>query len=159
MMIEQPLGWDDICSHAELQRSSKRRFASTNASTTRSTRARQSHRRLPNHQYEAGARGRLHARRGAFTICARRTEFRFGAAECWSRESAARTISRSRRCRISRCPGDVSASKRYWAEDIIEPEVEVTPKGTIKVPSGPGIGYQPKLDRIEKLTVRREVLT
>jgi o-succinylbenzoate synthase len=56
-------------------------------------------------------------------------------------------------------PGDVSASKRYWAEDIIEPEVEVTPHGTIKVPSGPGIGYQPRVNRIEKLTVRQEVLT
>jgi o-succinylbenzoate synthase len=51
-------------------------------------------------------------------------------------------------------PGDVSASKRYWNEDIIEPEVEVTPKGTIRVPQSPGIGYTVKRDRIEKLTVR-----
>lgn len=51
-------------------------------------------------------------------------------------------------------PGDVSASKRYWAEDIIEPEVEVTPKGTIRVPRSPGIGYTVRRDRIEKLTVR-----
>ncbi len=35
-------------------------------------------------------------------------------------------------------PGDVSASKRYWTEDIIEPEVEVSPRGTIKVPTRPG---------------------
>ena len=55
-------------------------------------------------------------------------------------------------------PGDVSASRRYWAEDIIDPEVEVTPQGTIRVPSAPGIGYQPRLDRIESLTQRREVL-
>lgn len=51
-------------------------------------------------------------------------------------------------------PGDVSASKRYWSEDIIEPEVEVTAKGTIKVPKTPGIGYKVKRDRIEQLTVR-----
>lgn len=51
-------------------------------------------------------------------------------------------------------PGDVSASKRYWAEDIIEPEVEVTPKGTIRVPKSPGIGYAVCRGRIEKLTVR-----
>ena len=55
-------------------------------------------------------------------------------------------------------PGDVSASRRYWTEDIVEPEVEVTAKGTIKVPTAPGIGYTPRLDRIESLTKRREVL-
>jgi o-succinylbenzoate synthase len=55
-------------------------------------------------------------------------------------------------------PGDVSASKRYWAEDIIEPEVEVTPRGTIKIPSGPGIGYEPRRERIEKLTKKIEVI-
>ena len=55
-------------------------------------------------------------------------------------------------------PGDVSASKRYWAEDIIEPEVEVTPKGTIVVSKAPGIGYEPRRDRIEKLTKKIEVV-
>jgi O-succinylbenzoate synthase len=55
-------------------------------------------------------------------------------------------------------PGDVSASRRYWAEDIIEPEVEVSPKGTIRVPTAPGIGYTPRMDRIEAVTKRREVL-
>jgi len=34
----------------------------------------------------------------------------------------------------------------------------VTPQGTIRVPSGPGIGYEPRRERIERLTVRREVL-
>jgi o-succinylbenzoate synthase len=52
-------------------------------------------------------------------------------------------------------PGDVSASKRYWEEDIIEPEVEVTSKGTIRVPTGVGLGYAVRRDRIERLTVRR----
>lgn len=52
-------------------------------------------------------------------------------------------------------PGDVSASQRYWDEDIIEPEVEVTSKGTIVVPKGPGLGYAVKRERIEKLTVRK----
>lgn len=52
-------------------------------------------------------------------------------------------------------PGDVSASKSYWTEDIIEPEVEVTARGTIEVPKNPGIGYSVRRDRVEKLTVRR----
>lgn len=53
-------------------------------------------------------------------------------------------------------PGDVSASARYWAEDIIEPEVLVSPNGTIKAPSGAGIGFEVKTDLVEKLTIRRD---
>lgn len=56
-------------------------------------------------------------------------------------------------------PGDVSASKRYWVDDIIEPAVEVTAQGTIPVPTGPGIGFRVKVAEIEKLTVRREEWT
>jgi o-succinylbenzoate synthase len=52
----------------------------------------------------------------------------------------------------------VTASKRYWEEDIIDPEVTVSPKGTIRVPAGPGIGFEPRLDRIDKLTARKEHL-
>ena len=52
-------------------------------------------------------------------------------------------------------PGDVSASQRYWDEDIIEPAVEVSSKGTIRVPTTPGLGYSVRRDRVEKITVRR----
>jgi O-succinylbenzoate synthase len=55
-------------------------------------------------------------------------------------------------------PGDVSASKRYWKEDIIDPEVEVSPKGMIAISDRPGTGYRVKADLIEKLTVRKETL-
>jgi O-succinylbenzoate synthase len=58
-----------------------------------------------------------------------------------------------------RLPGDVSASKRYWKEDIIEPEVEVSSHGTIPAPIQPGRGYRIREDAIEKLTVRKETLT
>ena len=51
-------------------------------------------------------------------------------------------------------PGDVSASKRYWHEDIIEPAVEVSAHGTITATEGPGIGYEIRRDRIERLKVR-----
>ena len=53
-------------------------------------------------------------------------------------------------------PGDVSASQRYWKEDIIEPEVIVSPQGTIRAPESSGLGFAPRLDRIESLTRRRE---
>jgi len=55
-------------------------------------------------------------------------------------------------------PGDVSASARYWEEDIIEPPVTVSREGTIKAPSGHGIGYEVNEARIEALTVRRETV-
>ena len=56
-------------------------------------------------------------------------------------------------------PGDVSASKRYWQEDIVEPEIDVSPRGTISVTDSFGTGYVRKTGVIEKLTVRREVIS
>ncbi|MCU1302113.1 MAG: O-succinylbenzoate synthase, partial [Candidatus Sulfotelmatobacter sp.] len=53
---------------------------------------------------------------------------------------------------------DVSASKRYWKEDIIDPEVQVSPQGTIPISNLPGTGYSIKEDLIEKLTVRKETV-
>ncbi|MBI3666485.1 MAG: o-succinylbenzoate synthase, partial [Acidobacteria bacterium] len=55
-------------------------------------------------------------------------------------------------------PGDVSASKRYWARDIILPPVEVTPRGTIQVRDEPGFGYSLDYDFIRQITVREETL-
>lgn len=55
-------------------------------------------------------------------------------------------------------PGDVSASERYWEEDIIEPPVTVSREGTIKAPTGHGIGFEVNESRIEALTVRRETV-
>lgn len=56
-------------------------------------------------------------------------------------------------------PGDVSASRRYWDEDIIEPEVEVTKEGTIQVPAASGIGYRVRRARVEALTVRSQTFS
>lgn len=53
-------------------------------------------------------------------------------------------------------PGDVSASSRYWEEDIIEPPVTVTVAGTIAVPEKSGIGYEVNVARVKSLTVRKE---
>ena len=57
-----------------------------------------------------------------------------------------------------RLPGDVSASKRYWKEDIIDPEVEVTSQGTIRISNEPGTGYRIREDLIEQMTTRNEVI-
>jgi O-succinylbenzoate synthase len=53
-------------------------------------------------------------------------------------------------------PGDVSASKRYWSRDIIQPPVETTPRGTIAVRDEPGFGYELDRDFLNSITVRQE---
>jgi O-succinylbenzoate synthase len=55
-------------------------------------------------------------------------------------------------------PGDVSASKRYWARDIITPPVETTPRGTILLRDEPGFGYELDRDFIRHITVREETV-
>jgi O-succinylbenzoate synthase len=55
-------------------------------------------------------------------------------------------------------PGDVSASARYWAEDIVEPEITVSPAGEIAVPDTPGRGYEVRTELVERLTVRKETI-
>jgi O-succinylbenzoate synthase len=53
-------------------------------------------------------------------------------------------------------PGDISASKRYYTEDIVEPEFVVNPDGTMDVPTKPGIGVEVNMKMLEKVTVRSE---
>jgi len=55
-------------------------------------------------------------------------------------------------------PGDVSASARYWVEDIIEPEVAVSRQGEILIPDIPGRGYEVRTDLVDRLTVRKETI-
>lgn len=54
-------------------------------------------------------------------------------------------------------PGDISASKRYWERDIVEPEFEVH-EGEMRVPTGVGLGVEPDRERIAALTVRRATI-
>jgi O-succinylbenzoate synthase len=53
-------------------------------------------------------------------------------------------------------PGDISASRRYYREDIVEPEFVLNPDSTLTVPTGPGIGVTVLMDRLDRVTVRRE---
>jgi O-succinylbenzoate synthase len=53
-------------------------------------------------------------------------------------------------------PGDVSASARYWREDIVDPEITVSKAGEIGIPDSPGRGYEVRTDLVERLTVRKE---
>ena len=58
-----------------------------------------------------------------------------------------------------RLPGDVSASKRYYENDIIYPPVEVSADGTIKAPSGVGLGFEVDTERLDHLSVAIEKRT
>jgi O-succinylbenzoate synthase len=55
-------------------------------------------------------------------------------------------------------PGDTSASSRYFHEDLTEP-FELSPDGTMAVPTGPGIGVVPVPERLEAFALGREVVT
>lgn len=54
-------------------------------------------------------------------------------------------------------PGDISASKRYYKEDIVEPEFFVNKDGTMNVPHKPGIGVDVNLAQLEKVTVKKKM--
>ncbi|HZS10135.1 MAG TPA: enolase C-terminal domain-like protein [Blastocatellia bacterium] len=53
-------------------------------------------------------------------------------------------------------PGDISASSRYFARDVIIPEVKVAADGTAEVPGGAGLGFEVDLDYIESCTEKVE---
>jgi O-succinylbenzoate synthase len=55
-------------------------------------------------------------------------------------------------------PGDVSASKRYWSRDIIDPPVETTAHGTIAIRDQHGFGYELDREFISSITLREEVI-
>ncbi len=158
MMIEQPLGWDDIYSHAKLQRQLETPICLDeciheleHARAAIETGAC----RIIN--IKLGRVGGHTAARRMHDLCQQNSIPVWCGGMLESGIGRAHNIAMSSLANFS-LPGDVSASRRYWAEDIIEPEVEVSKQGTIRVPSAPGIGYAPRIDRIESLTKRREVL-
>ena len=159
MMIEQPLGWDDLYSHAELQRKLDTPICLDECVHT------DEHARAA---IELGACRIINiklGRVGGYTP-AKQIHDRCESKQIpvWCGGMLESGIGRAHNIALSTLanfslPGDVTASRRYWTEDVIDPEVEVTRQGTIRVPDGPGIGYAPRLDRIEKITTRKEILT
>lgn len=55
-------------------------------------------------------------------------------------------------------PGDLSPSERWYREDVVDPPVRMTERGTLPVPAGPGIGHAVVRQRVERASVRRERL-
>jgi O-succinylbenzoate synthase len=55
-------------------------------------------------------------------------------------------------------PGDISESKRYYHEDIVDPEIVLTADGYLELQEGPGIGFQVNEKQLAKLTLTKEVV-
>jgi o-succinylbenzoate synthase len=158
MMIEQPLGYDDIYSHAALQRQLETPICLDECiHDAENARAAIELGACKIINIKLGRVGGHTPARQVHDLCESKSIPVWCGGMLESGIGRAHNIAMSSLSNFS-LPGDVSASRRYWDEDIIEPEVEVTPQGTIHVPTAPGIGYAPRLDRIESLTRRREVL-
>jgi o-succinylbenzoate synthase len=158
IMIEQPLGYDDIYSHAALQRQLETPICLDECiHDIEHARAAIEIAACKIINMKLGRVGGHTAARRIHDLCQSKS------IPVWCGGMLESGIGRAHNIAMSTLPnftlpGDVSASRRYWTEDIIEPEVEVTPKGTIRVPTAAGIGYAPRLDRIEALTKQRKVL-
>ena len=158
LMIEQPLWSDDFYFHARLQKQLQTALCHDEA--IRSARDAQA-------ALELGACRMVNikvGRIGGFSeaIAVHDIARRLGI-PVWCGGMLESGIGRSHNVALStlpnfKLPGDVSASRRYWKEDIIEPEVEVSPRGTIAIGDQPGRGYEVRRRLIEEFTVRREIL-
>jgi o-succinylbenzoate synthase len=156
MMLEQPLAYDDIFDHAALQRQIQTPVCldeSIRSAEDAAHAIAQESCRIINVKL-----GRVggHAEAKRIEQVARDNEI-----PVWCGGMLESGIGRAHNIAMSTLagftlPGDVSASARYWEEDIIDPPVTVSARGTIKVPEAPGIGFSVKLPRIEALTVRKE---
>ena len=158
MMLEQPLAHDDIFDHATLQRQIQ-----TPVCLDESIRTAED----ATHAIALGSCRIINVKLGRVGghAQAKRVEqvARENKIPVWCGGMLESGIGRAHNIAMSTLPGftlpgDVSASARYWEEDIIEPPVRVSERGTIMAPESPGIGFAVNLPRIEALTVRKETI-
>jgi len=159
LMMEQPLAWDDIYSHAKLQPQIRTAICLDECiNSAQHAQAAIEVRACRIINIKLGRVGGHSEAKRVHDVC------KANNIPVWCGGMLEAGIGRAHNIAMSTLPGftlpgDVSASARYWDEDIIEPEVEVTTQGTIRVPQIPGIGYAVRRDRIEKLTVRKKAWT
>jgi len=158
LMIEQPLAWNDILDHIQLQSAIKTPIC-LDESILDSEDARKA--------IESGACQIINiklGRVGGYTEAKRVHDVcQAHSIPVWCGGMLEAGIGRAHNIALSTLenfclPGDVSASKRYFVQDIIDPPVEVDSRGRIIVPDAPGTGFQPNRQRIAAVTVRAEVL-
>jgi len=156
MMIEQPLAHDDIIDHAELQ-------ARLQTPICLDESIRSAH-----HAEQAirlRACGILNIKLGRVGGFAEARRLHDGAQAAgipvWCGGMLEAGIGRAHNVALATLPnfvlpGDVSASRRYWQRDIVDPPVETTPRGTIAIRDQPGFGYELDREFIAAITVREE---
>lgn len=157
LMMEQPLEWDDILSHSTLQAQLQTAICldeCINNDRHASGAIASGSCRIIN--VKLGRVGGHSSARKVHDVCRERN------VPVWCGGMLESGVGRAHNIAMSTLPGftlpgDVSASQRYWAEDIIEPEVKVTAAGTIPAPSGTGLGYEVKTKMVEELTARSNV--
>ncbi|MDE1175828.1 MAG: o-succinylbenzoate synthase [Edaphobacter sp.] len=150
--IEQPLQWNEIYRHAELQRQLKTPICLDEC--IHSLRDVEASVELEAARIINIKLGRVggHAQASAIQDYCRKHDI-----PVWSGGMLETGIGRAHNIAMSSLPGftlpgDVSASERYWARDITTEPIRVTPRGTIVVPAGPGTGFEPDHDYIRSLT-------
>ncbi|MBV9073447.1 MAG: o-succinylbenzoate synthase [Acidobacteria bacterium] len=158
LMIEQPLWNDDFYFHAALQKQLKTRICLDEAIH---------HARSAQAAIELGSCGIINikvGRVGGFSeaVAVHDVALRNNI-PVWCGGMLESGIGRSHNVALSTLPGfslpgDVSASARYWKEDVIEPDVVVSQNGTIKTSNEPGRGYAVKRELIERLTIRKKTM-
>ena len=158
MMIEQPLAHDEIIDHAELQ-------AALQTPICLDECLRNAHQVTQAVRLRAGRiinikLGRVGGFAGAKAV---HDVAHQAGIPVWCGGMLESGIGRAHNIALSTLPGfvlpgDVSASQRYWARDIIVPPVEVTPHGTILVRDEPGFGYDIDHDFLQQIAVRRETI-
>lgn len=158
LMIEQPLAAGDLVDHAKLQKRLKTSICLDESITSF---------RDAQHALELGSCRIINIKLGRVGGHSEAKAIQSFAAEngvpVWCGGMLESGIGRAHNIAMSTLPGftlpgDVSASARYWEEDIIVPPVTVSGEGTINAPTGPGIGYAVNEAKIEELTVRKETI-
>ena len=159
VMVEQPLAWDDVARHAELQRRMRTPIC-LDESITNIARAEDMIRlesgRIIN--IKPGRVAGFTASRAIHDLCAA------NGIPVWCGGMLESGIGRAYNVALASLPnftipGDVSPSSRYWARDIVSPEWTMDGEGWVDVPDGPGLGVEVDRERVEALTVQEERLT
>ncbi len=156
MMIEQPLAHDEIIDHAKLQAQLKTPICLDEC-------IRSAHQAQQAIAMDAGRIINIKLGRvGGFAEAKRVHDVAQAAGiPVWCGGMLEAGIGRAHNIALATLPnftlpGDVSASKRYWSRDIIQPPVETTPQGTIAVRDAPGFGYELDREFLDSITVRQE---
>jgi o-succinylbenzoate synthase len=155
MMIEQPLDYDDVSDHVELQKRLATPICLDESIHTV---------RVARDAIAAGAcriinikPGRVGGHRESIALhdlCAAH------GIPVWHGGMLESGIGRAHNIHLASLPnfslpGDIAASKRYYDPDLIDPPIEVAPDGTIGVPTEPGIGVRVVVDRVDRATLRK----